>query len=130
MYDDGSEEIYTYQGNLITEIKVVDGGDVLSTETFTYDDNDRLIHYVIDEIGFIDHEYYIYNSDGTVTCSADAAGLIPTRTFHFENNQLIKIVGSGLTYDYTYDGKNSPFRMNRTQLPYNTPTINGQLYES
>lgn len=110
VYDDGSEEIYTYDGDLITEIKFVDAGDVISTETFTYDSSDRLTHYVIDDSGFVDEEYFSYNGDGTVTGSADAAGLIPIRTYHFNNDQVIKIVGSGLTYNYTYDGKNSPFR--------------------
>jgi hypothetical protein len=111
VYDDGSEEIYTYDGNLITEIKIVEDGDVTYSETFSYDSNDRLIAYVSQEVGFTESETFVYNSDGTVTSTIGTGGAANIRTLYFDNDELVKIVdASGRTYDYTYDAKNNPFR--------------------
>lgn len=109
VYDDGSEEIYTYQGNLITKIQLVDGGDVIFTETFTYDSNNRLTEYFFEEGIYTEQETFVYNADGTVTAISDGATAFP-QTLYFQNDELQKIVGNGLTYNYTYDSKNSPFR--------------------
>lgn len=109
-YEDGSEEVYTYNGDLITKIEIIEGGDAVTySETFTYDGNNRLVTYVVEEMGFTDTETFVYNGDGTVT--ATQSGGFGFSTLHFENDELVKIVNSlGTTYEYTYDAKNSPFR--------------------
>jgi hypothetical protein len=111
-YDDGSEDIYTYQGDLITKIEMIADGDVLYTETFSYDSSDRLTQYVSQEGSFIDQETFAYNNDGTVTSTSGTGGGAFVRTLHFMNDELVKIVESGIgrVYNYTYDSKNSPFR--------------------
>lgn len=113
IYDDGSEEIYTYQGNLITKIEIVEDGEVTYTETFTYNSSDRLVSYLVEEDGFTDQETFVYNGDGTVTSTIGSGGASATRTLHFDNDELVKIVETGAggrIYNYTYDAKNSPFR--------------------
>ncbi len=107
VYSDGTEDIFTYTGNLITKIEMIDAGDVVYSETFTYDSNSRLINYVAVEDVFTYEESFVYNPNGTVTNTIDGGGV---RTLHFENDQLVQIVDdSGKIYDYTYDAKNSPF---------------------
>lgn len=111
IYDDGSEELYTYNGNLITKIEIREAGVITSSETFSYDSNDRLISYVSQENGFSDTETFVYNSEGTVTSTSGSGGAAQISTLRFQNDELIKIVeAGGRTYDYTYDAKNSPFR--------------------
>lgn len=111
VYDDGSEEIYTYQGNLITKIQLITDGEMDTTETYSYDSNGRLVGYLFEEDSYTDQETFTYNGDGTVTSTiSSSGGAASTRTLYFQNDELSKIVGSGRTYNYTYDSKNSPFR--------------------
>src|SRR6218665_456585 len=44
-YNDGSVDIFTYQGDLISKIETVEDGDVNYTETFTNETNGRLTRY-------------------------------------------------------------------------------------
>ncbi|MGV3696271.1 hypothetical protein [Flavobacterium sp.] len=109
-YTNGSVDVYTYEGDLITKIEMIENDEVVYTETFSYDGNGRLIQYVADENGFTEEETFVYNADGTVTSTIDGGG---SRTLHFLNDEVIKIVENGAggrIYDYTYDSKNSPFR--------------------
>ncbi len=107
VYDDGSEEIFTYEGDLITGLELFTDGEVVYRETYTYDGNGRLTEHFIDDEGFTETETFVYNADGTVTSSLDGG----QRTLHFQNGQLIKIVNEGgEVYNYTYDGKKSAFR--------------------
>lgn len=111
VYDDGSVETYTYSGNLITKIEVTDAGEVLYTETFAYDSNDRLTEYHALEDGFDDQETFVYNADGTATSTVGTGISALTRALYFQNDELVKTVDAGgHTYTYTYDTKNSPFR--------------------
>lgn len=107
VYDYGAEEIYTYSGNLITKIELFEDGEVTYSETFTYDGSGRLLTYLAEEGPFTESETFTYNANGTVTCSG-SSGL---STYTFENNELKQIARTtGEIYEYTYDGKNSPFR--------------------
>ncbi len=108
VYDDGSQDIFTYTGNLITKIEMISAGEIIYLETFTYDSNGRLVTYFADEDGFTYEETFVYNANGTVTNTIDGGGV---RTLHFANDELVQIVDmGGNIYDYTYDSKNSPFR--------------------
>ena len=112
-YNDGSVDVFTYQGDLITKIETVEDGDVTYTETFSYDSNGRLTRYISAETGYSEQETFVYNSDGTVTSTLGNGSFTSVRTFHFQNDELTKIVEAGAggrVYDYTYDSKNSPFR--------------------
>lgn len=110
VYEDGSEEIFTYQGNLISKIELITNGELDTTETFSYDTNGRLTGYIFEEGPFTDEETFFYNADGTVTSTIGTGAAAAVRTLNFQNDELIKIIGSDRTYNYTYDSKNSPFR--------------------
>lgn len=110
VYDDGSQEIFTYQGNLITKIELITDGELDTTETFSYDTNGRLTGYIFEEGPFTDEETFIYNADGTITSTIGTGAAASVQTLYFQNDELLKIVRSARTYNYTYDSKNSPFR--------------------
>ena len=107
VYDWGGEEIYTYNGDLITKMEIIEDGEVTYRETFTYDGSDRLVTYLVEEDGFSDTENFTYNANGTMT----STGSNGVNTYHFENDEVKQIVQmGGRIYEYNYDGKNSPFR--------------------
>ncbi len=110
VYADGTEEIYTYEGDLITKIEMTNGGDANFTENFTYDSSGRLATYTFIEGDYTEVETFAYNADGTVTATMGTGIGAWDRTYHFSNGELIKIVDEFGTYDYTYDSKNSPFK--------------------
>ena len=111
IYSDGSQETYTYQGDLITKIVLsVDGEDDM-IEDFTYDSSGRLTGYYYQEGVYTEQETFVYNSDGTVTGTIGTGSEAVNHTYHFSNGELVKIVNNmGQTYNYTYDAKNSPFK--------------------
>lgn len=109
VYDDGTLENYTYSGDLITKIEFVEGGQVTYRETFTYDGSGRLIQYLDEDLvdDWEDLETFVYNSDGTVTSTYD--GLVST--IHLQNDEVAQVIqNTGHIYNYSYDGKNSPFK--------------------
>jgi hypothetical protein len=109
VYDDGSVETYTYTGDLITKMEYTEDGELIYKETFSYDGSGRLTEYHALEDGYDDQETFVYNNDGTVTSTIGTGVAAMTRTLHFQNDELVQIVGGGETYNYTYDAKNSPF---------------------
>ena len=111
LYSDGSVENFTYSGDLITKIELLSEGYVIYTENFIYDSSNRLIKYNLLEDGFNEQETFVYNNDGTATATYGTGVGANVSTYYYENDELIKIVGSdGHTYNYTYDSKNSPYR--------------------
>ncbi|MGC4039664.1 MAG: hypothetical protein QM710_02405 [Flavobacterium sp.] len=109
-YTDGTIDVYTYEGDLITKIETIENDEVVYTETFSYDSSGRLTQYIADESGFVEQETFTYNSNGTVTSTIDGGS---SRTLYIQNDEVIKIVEAGAggrIYDYAYDSKNSPFR--------------------
>lgn len=113
VYTGGDEDIYTYHGDLITERKYISEGEVVTTETFTYDNNDRLISYlyVDEEDGYTEQETFVYNSDNTVTCTITHGGISFVETHYYSNDEIVKIEqDNGSVYNYNYDSKNSIFK--------------------
>ncbi len=111
IFSDGSVETFTYSGDVITKIERKEGSEVIYTENFIYDSSNRLIKYNMLENGYDEQETFVYNNDGTATATYGTGVGAYVRNYYYENDELIKIVGSdGHTYNYTYDNKNSPYR--------------------
>lgn len=122
---DGVVTKFTYTGNLITKIEYFDDSDALEqTEIFAYNSSNQLTSYTrlehFDDNG--DRETYVYNANGTVTCTSYDGDLLSQDNFYgtsiiyFTNNEVSMIeeysdidilTGTRL---YTYDTKNSPFK--------------------
>ncbi|TDL99900.1 MAG: hypothetical protein C4K58_01230 [Flavobacteriaceae bacterium] len=133
---DLSRTVYSYTGDLITQITEYDSTGKISFKDFYTYQNGKLSennHQSIDSIGAIKskkRETYTYNSDGTIlleSYSIDPTTNVETKDDHGTevltryNGNIIKWVHisshtySGktythtTTYDYKYDDKKSPF---------------------
>jgi hypothetical protein len=119
VYDDGTIEKYYYSGDLITKIEYVFDGEVEEQDLFAYDSDGRLVEHKYQDLidDFEDKSLFVYNDNNSIT-KTNITGLIDnTETIGFEstltvlNNEISTIVQTGgLTYTYTYDSKNSPFK--------------------
>jgi len=116
--DDGSKEIYSYTGNLITKIEFSNPSNVVNeTSNYSYS-NGRLAFETFVYSSIVETINYTYNSDGTVSfvkTSFDSK-TNNTTTFYsgkytYLNSNLVKkeVVSSGSssTTIYEYDVKNS-----------------------
>lgn len=106
---DGLDEVYTYTGDLLTQIDEYEAG-VLDTETLLeYDSNDRLIKetYVYSD-GSSEMNEFIYNADGSITENEGASNQY---SYTYANGNRVTETSSDGNYDYTYtyDDKNNPF---------------------
>lgn len=117
--DDEGYATFTYNGNLITEVKHYESNTLVQTDTYEYDANGKVVSFVmIDNIDtdWGDKETYTYNSNGSITVNhyiGDAFSqttLNDTGTITFLNGEIYQISNSsGKTTTYTYDTKNTPF---------------------
>lgn len=116
--DDGYYEKYFYTGEVITKIEFYNDIDELEqTELFTYNASQELITFQqlshVDEVGR--KEVYIHEGAsigvsyyvGDLTTQTDAEG---TATITISNGEISQTSGLGVTTNFTYDTKNSPFR--------------------
>jgi len=119
VYDDGTIEKYYYTGDLITKIEYVFEGEVEDQDLFAYDSEGRLVEHKYQDLidDFEDKSLFVYNDNNTIT-KTNITGAIGnsqttgfTSTLTIQNNEISSIVQTGgLTYTYTYDAKNSPFK--------------------
>lgn len=130
---DGSDKfVYTYTGNLITQIKDYFNGSLSSTTDFTYD-NDKLIN--VKKVGLTlgsntantETRTYTYPNSTTVNCTQirnyTFAGnaqtdkseivytvknddIISSKETYYHNN----VLSGNITENYTYDDKNNPYK--------------------
>jgi hypothetical protein len=117
---DGPDTYVTYDGNLITKVETkFEDGTVDQTETYAYDDTNRLSTYVIIDHGMDwgDKETYVYNTDGTVSIthfigdSTTQTQLNNTAVVTFVDGEISTITSDdGMVIEYTYDAKNNPFK--------------------
>lgn len=118
--------IYTYTGDLLTQVKRYHSFNVLwETETFTYNSDNKLTQYLQQDwhIHFSDRKAYVYNSDGTVSVTSyfgdTVSELYEARNeiIYFSGEEVSALemyqVGTGTLEDiilYTHDTKNHPFK--------------------
>lgn len=111
LYPDNMEDHYTYTGDLITRIDFYEDGQLIGVELFTYDSNDRLVKHETTEGDYSEVRTLVYNSNGTATSTVTTDYWTNTSIYHFENNEIVKIVTENNSeFVLTYDGKNSPYR--------------------
>ncbi|MCF6132975.1 hypothetical protein [Flavobacterium wongokense] len=116
----GNYELYTYTGDLITQVRNYNSSDVLvDTETFTYNSDTKLVSYVRANVAANTgvKQTYVYNLDDTVTTatfSGDATSqvtLTGTGTIAISGGEVVMQTSSGgAMHTYTYDTKNNPFK--------------------
>ncbi|MVO09307.1 hypothetical protein GOQ30_09070 [Flavobacterium sp. TP390] len=116
--DDDGYSLFTYQNDLITEIKHYEASELISTETYTYDSNGRVITYIdVDNVNpdWGTKETYSYNANGSISVnyyigtSVSQTTLNDTGTISFLNGEISQIeLTSGKTTTYSYDAKNTP----------------------
>ncbi|MDI9309637.1 MAG: hypothetical protein QM535_05440 [Limnohabitans sp.] len=128
----GIKSIFTYTGNLISEIKTSDSGTDTNKEIFTYDASSRLLEYINQDLdnNSTNIYKYTYNSNATVTVkhyqntgilTTPTGNAFETETRYFTGKELTKVektrigVTDTTTLNYEYDVKNNPF-MNITGM--------------
>lgn len=130
---DGSDKfVYTYTGNLITQIKDYYDGSLSSTTDFTYD-NDKLIN--VKKVGLTlgsntantETRTYTYPNSTTINCTRirnyTFAGTSQTDksviVYTVKNDDIISlketyyhnnVLSGNVTETYTYDDKNNPYK--------------------
>lgn len=116
----GNYELYTYTGDLITQVKNYNASDVhVETETFTYDSDKKLESYVrVNVVGNTGiKQTYVYNTNGTVSTTT-YSGNATSQTTQTETGTIVISGGEvvvqtssgGAMHTYTYDTKNNPFK--------------------
>jgi hypothetical protein len=121
---DGSKEVYTYTGEIITKVEETDGKGVLeSTTEYTYN-NGKLATSLVKEVG-ADYNYktvYTYNADGTVsfadvmintkTGATDDGGTVGKYTYNGGNlvKKVYSYYGKEYSSTFEYDTKYNPFK--------------------
>ena len=115
----GDIDRYFYSGDLITKIEYLYDGEVEDQELFEYDSTGRLVLHKYQEIAedWQERSVFVYNTDGTVTQKYYTESLTVPSTnplvsvLTFVNGEMTKVAQQGYsTYNYSYDGKNSPFK--------------------
>lgn len=116
--DDGSKEIYSYTGNLITKIEFSNSSNVVNETSNYFYSNGRLAYETFVYGSIVETINYTYNSDGTVSfvkTSLDSktnnTTIFYSGRYTYLNGNLVKkeVVSSGSssTTIYEYDVKNS-----------------------
>lgn len=113
---------FTYTGDFITKVEHYQSGALYSEDFYTYDSEDRLATYEQNLYDDPNNTYiakceYTYNANGTVAFSYNH-GYFPTPSYSYTGLIQLNAEGavtqigtsSGVTYSYTYDDKNSPFK--------------------
>ena len=111
----GDKEKYYYTGDLITKIEYITDGEVEQQDLFMYDATGKLIEYKDQDLVEDDEDRFLfsYNADNTITGTYFVGSTPYTKTLTIENDEISKVVYNGVvgvTYKYSYDTKNSPFK--------------------
>ncbi len=120
---DGGSGVFTYSGNIISQIKYYQDTTLEQTDFFTYNLQGQITSHtlVFHAINYATREDYAHNADGTISFStwygtpesqpnADVTGKL-----FLENGEVVKketYIGSSLASSetYAYDDKNNPLR--------------------
>lgn len=116
-HNDGSKQVFTYDGDKLTAIKHYVDADLEQEDKFTYNNAGQLATFVSLDYDFEDAEkaVFTYNTDGTVSVSAFSGNLTSqtdleyTGTMTIQNGNITSLSSEGLTATYTYDNKKNPF---------------------
>ncbi|MBS1535809.1 MAG: hypothetical protein JST78_12085 [Bacteroidetes bacterium] len=114
-----STTTYTYSNDNITLIEEREGNDLVFSESFVYNSNNKLVTYIavdtFDETSV--KETYVHNPDGSISVTRFTGDLTSqtqedgTSTIYFVGGEVDHITfSSGNTITYTYDSKNNPFK--------------------
>jgi hypothetical protein len=118
--DNGSQQLFTYTGDLITQIATQNEFGELTTDIFAYDSQNRLALHQELSGNFGRKEVYEYDSDGNVAVTKyfgtnlSQDDIIEHGIMIFEDGEVVHTktseLASGVSQicDYTYDNKNSP----------------------
>ena len=123
--DDGSSDVFTYTGDLITKVEYFTGTTLDQRELYTYNSNNKLVTYVrldFDATGSGVKETYVHNADGTISYSRylgdtnSQTQLNNTGKAFFTNGEISKVekyyttggVNTTQVTNYTYDDINNP----------------------
>jgi len=127
---EGYHEVFTYAGDLITSIKAYDDTNTLITEeTFTYNSNNLLITYLLQDYS-TNHgriEEFVHNGNvisytvhnGT---NQDQSNLVENGTIYITNGEITQIntivanIGNTYTRTYTYDTKTIHLRTSQAMI--------------
>ncbi len=120
---DGGSGVFTYSGNIITQIRYYDGTTLEQTDLFAFNAAGQITSHtmLVHAIDYATREDYTHNADGTISFStwygtldaqpnADVTGKL-----FFNNGEVVKketyLSGSLASSEtYTYDDKNNPLR--------------------
>ncbi len=122
--NDGSNDVFTYTGDLVTELKSYQGDILMYKELFQYNTQNQLVAYYVFDYDSEDYSKYAYvhNSNGTIAYKeyngssenpADFTELTAEGVITDTTLTTTYIYGTTTETDvltYTYDGKNSPMR--------------------
>lgn len=123
---DGTSEVITYTGDLITEWKMYDGTTLDGKSTYEYNNAGHLVK----ETEIFQGTQYIYNythnGDGTISYSMTESSLPGTQTGKYYADRMVIYGGptGGNWYYNTFDTKNNP-RKNITGFNKIFFTFNG-----
>lgn len=116
----GYYELYTYTGDLITQVKNYNPADELEeTETFTYNAGNQLTSYVRVQLTANTgvKVTFVYNTDGTVSTTSYSGTAVSQTTVLGNGTSVIsggeivmELTSSGSMHTYTYDTKNNPYK--------------------
>lgn len=118
-YSLGATSVYTYTGDLITQIER-SGSDnaILSTIKYFYDNQQRLIRYEISYQETFKVTEFTHNEDNSVTAvfkEANGAGeleVISTQIQYYnELGEMIKIINGNTETRITYDTSSNPYKL-------------------
>jgi hypothetical protein len=115
-YDNNGYSIYTYTGDLITQIKGFSADGVLTGSGEYFYSNNNLVRIKYTKNGILkSQDDFVYNSDGSVTSSYSniVSGIQKidySEKIYFINGNCVKLESGGKTAVYNYDNKNSPFK--------------------
>lgn len=120
--NDGSHQVLTYTGDLITEWKRYEDSELSSTDTYVYNSENKLITYTsIDaQDSWNEKITYVHNADGSIDYK-EYTGATPSLIDQLIGqgkiyaNKLTEVQTFGttdVTYTstFTFDGKNNPLK--------------------
>lgn len=116
---DGWETIYTYTGELVTEMKTYEDETLFQTNMFTYDPNNKLATHLMllhtQNSGY--KSEYTHNADGTITVENFHGDLnnqttpIGTYIVTMSNNNVTEIDMGTATQTFTYTNTIDPYSL-------------------
>ena len=113
---DGSKILFTYDGELMTEIKYYDNETLFQTNVLAYDTNNKLItHTMYSHLANASQRWeYTYNTDGTITAD-NFSGDLNSQTNQLNpyivtllNNNITEVNMDGVIETYTYTNTIDP----------------------